>query len=67
MVAGKLTVPRVQSEQNVADQGTKALSRAVIANHAELLGYINVQHSQPGSSEQGSDHENTVADCSRRS
>ena len=38
----KLRVRRVKSEENVADLGTKPLSRAVIANHCLTLGYVNM-------------------------
>ena len=36
--SGRLTVRRVKSELNVADSGTKALEREVIAKHARALG-----------------------------
>ena len=54
---------QVKSEHHVADLGTEALSRAVIAGDAEALGYVNMQRSQPGSNgssrqQQGSDHGN---------
>ena len=35
-------VHRVRSEENVADLGTKPLSKAVIAKHCLTLGYVNV-------------------------
>ena len=36
-----LRVPRVSSEENVADLGTKPLSKAVIPKHCLALGYVN--------------------------
>ena len=33
---------RVRSEENVADLGTKPLSKAVIAKHCLTLGYVNM-------------------------
>ena len=33
---------RVRSEENVADLGTKTLSKAVIARHCLTLGYVNM-------------------------
>ena len=38
----RLRVRRVRSEENVADLGTKALSKAVIAKHCLTLGYLNM-------------------------
>ena len=35
-------VGRVRSEDNVADLGTKPLSKAVIAKHCLALGYVNM-------------------------
>ena len=35
-------VRRVRSEDNVADLGTKPLSKAVIAKHCLALGYVNM-------------------------
>ena len=37
----RLRVRRVRSEDNVADLGTKPLSKAVIAKHCLALGYVN--------------------------
>ena len=36
-----MKVRRVKSEENVADLGTKPLSKAVIANHCLTLGFVN--------------------------
>ena len=38
----RLRVRRVRSEENVADLGTKTLSKAVIAKHCLTLGYVNM-------------------------
>ena len=38
----RLRVHRVRSEENVADLGTKPLSKAVIAKHCLALGYVNM-------------------------
>ena len=38
----RLRVRRVRSEENVADLGTKTLSKAVIAKHCLTLGDVNV-------------------------
>ena len=38
----RVHVRRVRSEENVADLGTKPLSRAVIAKHCLTLGYMNM-------------------------
>ena len=38
----RLRVHRVRSEENVADLGTKPLSKAVIAKHCLTLGYANM-------------------------
>ena len=38
----RLRVRRVRSEENVADLGTKAPSKAVIAKHCLTLGYVNM-------------------------
>ena len=38
----KLRVHTVRSEENVADLGTKPLSKAVIAKHCLTLGYVNI-------------------------
>ena len=38
----RLRVRSVRSEENVADLGTKALSKAVIAKHCLTLGYVNM-------------------------
>ena len=38
----RLRVRRVRSEDNVADLGTKPLSKAVIAKHCLALGYVNM-------------------------
>ena len=38
----RVQVRRVRSEENVADLGTKPLSRAVIAKHCLTLGYMNM-------------------------
>ena len=38
----RLRVRRVKSEENVADLGTKPLSKAVIAKHCLTLGYVNM-------------------------
>ena len=38
----RLRVRRVKSEENVADLGTKPLSKAVIAKHFLTLGYVNM-------------------------
>ena len=38
----RLRVRRVRSEENVADLGTKALSKAVIAKHCLTLGCVNM-------------------------
>ena len=38
----RLRVHRVRSEENVADLGTKPLSKAVIAKHCLTLGYVNM-------------------------
>ena len=37
-----LRVRRVRNEENVADLGMKALSKAVIAKHCLTLGYVNM-------------------------
>ena len=47
--SSRLSVRRVQSEHTLADVGTNALSRAVVATHAQALGYVNMQNSQPHS------------------
>ena len=38
----RMRVRRVRSEDNVADLGTKPLSKAVIAKHRLALGYVNM-------------------------
>ena len=38
----RLKVRRVKSEDNIADLGTKPLSKAVIAKHCLTLGYVNM-------------------------
>ena len=38
----RLRVRRIRSEDNVADLGTKPLSKAVIAKHCITLGYVNM-------------------------
>ena len=38
----RLQVRRVRSEDNIADLGTKPLSKAVIARHCATMGYINM-------------------------
>ena len=38
----RLQVRRVRSEDNIADLGTKPLSKAVIAKHCITLGYVNL-------------------------
>ena len=38
----RLKVRRVRSEDNVADLGTKPLSKAVIAKHCLTMGYVNM-------------------------
>ena len=38
----RLRVRRVRSEENVADLGTKPLSKTVIAKHCLTLGYVNM-------------------------
>ena len=38
----RLRVRRVKSEENVANFGTKPLSKAVIAKHCLMLGYVNM-------------------------
>ena len=38
----RLRVRRVRSEENVADLGTKPLSKTVIAKHCLTLGYMNM-------------------------
>ena len=38
----RLRVHRIRSEENVADLGTKHLSKAVIAKHCLTLGYVNM-------------------------
>ena len=38
----RIQVRRVRSEENVADLGTKPLSRAVIAKHCLTLEYMNI-------------------------
>ena len=38
----RLRVHRVRCEENVADLGTKPLSKAVIAKHCLTLGYMNM-------------------------
>ena len=38
----RVQVRRVRSEENVADWGTKPLSRAVIPKHCLTLGYMNM-------------------------
>ena len=43
--SNRLVVRRVSSEQNVSNLCTEALSRAVIASHAETLGQINMSSS----------------------
>ena len=40
--SNRLILPRVDSEHNVADLGTRALSRAVIKKHAATLRYVNL-------------------------
>ena len=38
----RVQVRRIRSEENVADLGTKPLSRAVIAKHCLTLVYMNI-------------------------
>ena len=38
----RLRVRRVRSEENVADLGTKPLSKTLIAKHCLTLGYVNM-------------------------
>ena len=38
----KVAIAKVKSEENVADLGTKPLSKAVIAKHCLTLGYVNM-------------------------
>ena len=38
----RLRVRRVKSEENVADLGTKLLSKAAIAKNCFALGYVNM-------------------------
>ena len=38
----RLRVRRVRSEDNVADMGTKPLSKAIIAKHCLRMGYVNM-------------------------
>ena len=38
----RLQVRRVRSEDNIADLGTKPLSKAVISKHCITLGYVNM-------------------------
>ena len=38
----RLQVRRVRSEDNIADLGTKPLSKAVIAKHCATMGYMNM-------------------------
>ena len=38
----RLRVRRVRSENNIADLGTKPLSKAVIAKHCLTMGYVNM-------------------------
>ena len=38
----RLRMRRAKSEENVADLGTKSLSKAVIAKHSLTLGYVNM-------------------------
>ena len=38
----RLRVRRVRSEENVADLGTKPISKTVIAKHCLMLGYVNM-------------------------
>ena len=38
----RLQVRRVRSEDNIADLGTKPLSKAVIAKHCTAMGYLNM-------------------------
>ena len=38
----RIQVRRIRSEENVADLGTKPLSRAVIAKHCLTLVYMNI-------------------------
>ena len=38
----RLRVHRVRSEENVAELGSKPLSKAVIAKHCFTLGYVNM-------------------------
>ena len=38
----RLRVRRIRSEDNVADLGTKPLSKAVIARHCLAMGYVNM-------------------------
>ena len=38
----RLRVHRIRSEENVADLGTKPVSKAVIAKHCLTLGYVKM-------------------------
>ena len=40
--SGRLQVRRVRSEDNIADLGTKPLSKAVIAKHCTTMGYVSI-------------------------
>ena len=42
-----LRVPRVRSEENVADLGTKPLGKAAIAKHCLTLEYVNMAQQRP--------------------
>ena len=44
----RLRVRRVRSEENVADLGTKPLSKTVIAKHCLTLGYMNMDEKMFG-------------------
>ena len=46
IISQRLRVHRVRSEENVADLGTKPLSKAVIAKHCVTLGYVNMNSVQ---------------------
>ena len=48
----RLQVRRVRSEDNIADLGTKPLSKAVIAKHCITLGYVNMSHEDDKSEHQ---------------
>ena len=42
----RLQVRRVKSEDNIADLGTKPLSKAVIAKHCTMMGYVNMRQDE---------------------